>query len=64
MITDARGRIIVLITEGACAGRIGAVEPQRPGDSTLRIDLGSSAVTKAPGDFKPITIGQSVALAA
>jgi hypothetical protein len=57
MITDSRGRTIVLITSGAGENRVGAIDSSRPGDTTLRIDIGGSVVQKARDQFRPLAIG-------
>ena len=57
MITDSRGRTIVLITGGTGQNRVGALDASRPGDTTIRIDLGGSAVQKARDQFRPLAIG-------
>lgn len=63
MIMDERGRRIVLITTGSGEGRIGAIDDSRPGDCTTRIDLGGMVVEKARGDFRPLTIGETLVAA-
>jgi len=57
MITDSRGRQVVLITGGLGQVRVGAVDASRPGDTTIRIDLGGTAVQKVRAEFRPLAIG-------
>lgn len=57
MITDNRGRTVVLITGGLGQGRVGAVDDSRPGDTTIRIDLGGTVVQKIRTEFRPLAIG-------
>lgn len=57
MITDSRGRTVVLITSGTGENRVGAIDSLRPGDTTIRIDLGGSAVQKTRDQFRPLAIG-------
>lgn len=60
MITDSRGRTVVLITGGLGQGRIGAIDTSRPGDTTVRIDLGGSVVQKVRAEFRPLAVGDEL----
>lgn len=63
MIMDSRGRTIVLITSGTGENRVGAIDSSRPGDTTIRIDLGISIIQKGRDQFRPLAIGDMLAAA-